>query len=94
MKRFVYADNSATTQVSPEVLEAMMPYFKEKYGNPSSIYTIGREAAAELLGYREKIAGLLGAKANEIYFTGSGSEADNFAIKGAARANAKRASIL
>lgn len=94
MKRFVYADNSATTQVSPEVLEAMMPYFKEKYGNPSSIYTIGREAAAELLGYREKIAGLLGAKANEIYFTGSGSEADNFAIKGAARANAKKGKHL
>ncbi len=94
MKRFVYADNSATTQVSPEVLEAMIPYFKEKYGNPSSIYTIGREAAAELLGYREKIAGLLGAKANEIYFTGSGSEADNFAIKGAARANAKKGKHL
>ncbi len=94
MKRFVYADNSATTQVSPEVLEAMMPYFKEKYGNPSSIFTIGREAAAELLGYREKIAGLLGAKANEIYFTGSGSEADNFAIKGAARANAKKGKHL
>lgn len=90
MKRFVYADNSATTQVSEEVLEAMLPYFKEKYGNPSSIYTIGRNAAADLLRYRERIAELLCAKPNEIYFTGSGSEADNLAIKGAAHANSDK----
>ena len=94
MERFVYADNSATTPVSPEVLEAMLPYFKDKYGNPSSIYKKGRDMAAELLGYREKIAGLLGAKPNEIYFTGCGSESDNWAIKGVAHANIKKGKHL
>lgn len=85
--RFVYADNAATTSVSPKVLEAMLPYFKENYGNPSSLYSISRQAAAAVEESRAKIAGLLGAKPNEIYFTASGSEADNWAIKGAARAN-------
>jgi len=85
--RFVYADNAATTPVSPEVLEAMLPFLKEKYGNPSSLYSVAREAASAVEDARAKIAGLLGAKPNEIYFTASGSEADNWAIKGAARAN-------
>jgi cysteine desulfurase len=85
--RFVYADNAATTQVSPEVLEVMLPFFKDKYGNPSSLYSKAREASAAVEDSRAKIAELLGAKPNEIYFTGSGSEADNWAIKGAARAN-------
>jgi len=90
MNRFVYADNAATTPVYPEVLEAMLPIFSGKCGNPSSLYSVGREAAAQLSGAREKIASLLGCRANEIYFTASGSEADNWAIKGTARANAAR----
>lgn len=85
--RFVYADNAATTQVSPKVLEAMLPYFKDKYGNPSSLYSLSREAAEAVEDSRAKIAELLGARPNEIYFTASGSEADNWAVKGAARAN-------
>ena len=88
--RFVYADNAATTKTAPEVLEAMLPYFGEGYGNPSSLHQKGREAKAALTTAREKIATILGAKPNEIYFTSCGSESDNWAIKGAARANANR----
>ena len=87
MDRFIYADNAATTSVSAEVLEAMLPYFKEGYGNPSSLYSIARKSAKAVEESRAKIAELLGAKPNEIYFTASGSEADNWAIKGAARAS-------
>ena len=84
MKRFVYADNAATTPVLPEVREVMMPFFGEIYGNPSSAYGKGAEAAAPLAKARETIATLLGAKPTEIFFTASGSEADNWAIKGVA----------
>ena len=73
-------------KVSPKVLEAMLPYFKDKYGNPSSLYSLSREAA-EAVDARAKIAELLGARPNEIYFTASGSEADNLGGQGAARAN-------
>ena len=89
-ERLVYADNAATTSVSPAVLDAMMPYLTEVYGNPSSLHTLGRNAKAAITEAREKIAALIGAKANEIYFTASGSEADNWAIKGAAHAHMKR----
>ncbi len=89
-ERFVYADNAATTKTAPEVLEAMLPFFGEGYGNPSSLHQKGREAKAALTEAREKIASLLGAKPNEIFFTSCGSESDNWAIKGAAHANAKR----
>ena len=85
-KRFVYADNAATTKVDPVVLEAMMPYLTDKWGNPSSAYSKGREAAGPLTESRAKIASLLGCKPSEIFFTSSGSEADNWAIKGAASA--------
>ena len=88
--RFVYADNAATTKTAPEVLEAMLPFFGEGYGNPSSLHQKGREAKAALTTAREKIASLLGAKPNEIYFTSCGSESDNWAIKGAAHANMNR----
>lgn len=88
--RFVYADNAATTSTSPEVLKAMLPYFGEGYGNPSSLHQKGRETKKAITEAREKIAALLGAKPNEIYFTASGSESDNWAIKGAAHANAGR----
>lgn len=90
MNRFVYADNAATTKVSPEVLEVMLPYFNGDYGNPSSLYSLGRKASEAITEARNKIASLLGAKANEIFFTSCGSESDNWAIKGAARANASK----
>lgn len=90
MSKFVYADNAATTNVSPEVLREMMPYFGSEYGNPSSLYSIGRSASLAISAAREKIASLLGAKSNEIYFTSCGSESDNWAIKGAAHANAAK----
>ncbi len=85
-QRFVYADNAATTATSKEVLEVMLPYFGEGYGNPSSLHQKGRETKAAITAAREKIASLLGCKPGEIYFTASGSEADNWAIKGAALA--------
>ncbi len=86
-KRFIYADNAATTAVSPQVVKAMEPYFNEIWGNPSSLHSKGRQAQAALSEARAKIASLLGCKPNEIYFTASGSEADNWAIKGAAHAH-------
>lgn len=90
MSRFVYADNSATTAVSRPVLDAMIPYFCEKYGNPSSIYSIGREAYSAVDNARQKVAATLGCSPEEIYFTSGGSEADNWAIRGAALANKKK----
>ncbi len=89
-KRFVYADNSATTAVSRPVLDAMLPYLTEHYGNPSSVYSKGREAKAALDAAREKVAKALGAKVNEIFFTSCGTESDNWAIKGAAAVGAKK----
>ena len=88
--RLIYVDNSATTPISKEVLDAMMPWLKEGYGNASSIYSKGREAGWALKGAREQIASILGAQPNEIYFTSGGSESDNWAIKGAAATMAKR----
>ena len=93
-KRFVYADNSATTPVYPEVLEAMMPAFGELYGNPSSLYSKGREAKRIVDASRERIAQVLGCKPTEFYFTSCGTESDNWAIKGAARANVTRGKHL
>ncbi len=89
-KRFVYADNSATTRVSKNALEAALPYFTEEYGNASSIYTLGMNAAKAVLKAREQVATALGAKVNEIYFTGGGSESDNWAIRGVAETMAKK----
>ncbi|MGF7059980.1 cysteine desulfurase NifS [Brassicibacter mesophilus] len=87
MTKLVYMDNAATTPVKEEVLNAMIPYFTQKYGNASSIYKLGREAKAALDESREKIAKVLNAKSKEIFFTSGGSEADNWAIKGIAFAN-------
>jgi cysteine desulfurase len=82
----IYLDNNATTPLAPEVLDAMLPFLKEKYGNASSIHSAGREAKKALEDSRETIAGILGAASPEsICFTGSGSEADNLAIQGVAR---------
>ena len=89
-KRFIYADNAATTAVSEEVLNAMLPYFREGYGNASSIYKLGRDAQKAIEEAREKVAKALGAEPREIYFTSCGSEADNWAIKGTAELMAKK----
>ena len=85
--RIIYLDHAATTYVKPEVFEAMKPYFSEHFGNASSIYSIGRDSKKAVEEAREKVAKALGAEAREIFFTGSGSEADNWAIKGVAAAN-------
>ena len=84
--RRVYLDHAATTPVRPEVFEAMVPYLTERFGNPSSIHSFGREARMELDKARERVAALIGAEPQEIVFTGGGSEADNHAIRGAALA--------
>ena len=81
-KRFVYADNAATTKISPEVLNAMYPYLTEEYGNASSIYSLGRNAKKAIEASREKVAKAIGADPSEIYFTSCGSEADNWAVRG------------
>ena len=85
MNKLVYADNAATTQMSASVLEAMKPWLTTGYGNPSSIYSLGREARAAVDKARRQTADALGAQPGEIYFTSGGSEADNWAIKGTAR---------
>ena len=86
MKNIIYLDNAATTRVKPEVAEAMMPYFTEHYGNPSSVYDFSSPAKQAVQEAREIIAGSMGAQAREIYFTGCGTEADNWAIKATADA--------
>ena len=86
----VYADNAATTKVSPKVVEAMIPYMTEGYGNPSSLHSVGQEAAEHLLEAREIMAKALGCQAREIYFTSGGSEADNQAIRSAAMFGARK----
>lgn len=82
-----YFDNAATTKVKDEVLREMFPYFVDKYGNPSSLYSIGRESKKAIQTARSRVAGLIGCMANEVYFTGCGSESDNTALKGVAFAN-------
>ena len=81
MTKSIYLDNAATTPVLPEVVEAMVPYFTEFYGNPSSLYDIGALTKAAITDARERIAVHINASPNEIYYTGSGSEADNWALK-------------
>lgn len=90
----IYVDNAATTKMSRAVLDSMMPYLTDHYGNASSIYTIGRESRAAVDKAREKIAEIIGAKPSEMFFTGCGSEADNWAIKGTAFKNAKKGKHL
>ncbi len=90
MERLIYLDNAATTKTAPEVVEAMLPYFTEHYGNASSIYSLGRESKEAMTKARAAIAGVLGAKENEIYFTAGGSEADNWALKATAEAYASK----
>lgn len=88
--RRVYADNAGTSALSKTALDAMMPYLTDSYGNPSAIYSLGREAKKALESARAKVAQAIGAKPEEIYFTGSGTEADNWALRGAAEAKGKK----
>lgn len=85
MKDFIYADNAATTRISDSVLEAMMPYLKDEYGNASSIYYIGRNSHQAIENARKRIAKCIGAATMDIYFTSGGSESDNWALKGMMR---------
>ncbi len=86
MKKLIYLDNAATTKTAPEVVEAMLPYFTEKFGNPSSVYSFAAGNKEVVSRQRDIIADVLGAKSNEIYFTAGGSESDNWALKAAAEA--------
>ena len=86
----VYADNAATTKMSKTAIDAMMPYFDKVYGNPSSLHSVGQQAAEALMSARESIAKNLGCTPEEVYFTSGGSEADNQAIISAARIGARR----
>lgn len=90
MGKLIYLDNAATTKTAPEVVEAMLPYFTENYGNPSSIYEIAGRSKEGVTKARESIAQVLNAKTEEIYFTAGGSEADNWALKAAFEAYGKK----
>ncbi len=90
MNKIIYMDNAATTQVYPEVLEAMNPFFTEYYGNPSALYSFADEAENAVDKARDTVADLIGAKKEEIYFTGGGSESDNWALKATAEAYGKK----
>lgn len=85
-KPFIYLDHAATTATKPEVVEAMMPYFGEIYGNPSSVYSFSQKSKAVITACRDTLANTIGAKSNEIYFTAGGSESDNWALKATADA--------
>ncbi len=87
MKELIYMDNAATTKVSESVFEGMIPYFRENYGNPSSIYSIGQVSKKAITDSREKVAKALNADPKEIFFTGSGTEADNWALRAYAEGN-------
>lgn len=89
-KKIVYMDHAATTYAAPEVVEAMLPYFSEKFGNPSSVYGIGQENKAAVEEARAKVAAAINAEPNEIYFTAGGTESDNWALKGVAFANIRK----
>jgi cysteine desulfurase len=88
--KLIYMDHAAATQVRPEVLEAMLPYFSQRFGNPSSVYDLGSEIQGVVEEQREKVARLIGARSKEVIFTSSGAEANNLAVKGAALASRQR----
>ena len=90
MSKIIYLDNAATTKTAPEVIDAMIPYFGQFYGNPSSVYSLAQESKSAVTEARGVIAESLGAKENEIYFTAGGSEADNWALKATAEAYASK----
>lgn len=94
MERLIYLDNAATTKTAPEVVEAMLPYFTEHFGNPSSVYGFAAANKEVITRQREIIADTLGAKSNEIYFTAGGSESDNWALIATAEAYASKGKHL
>ena len=83
MNKLIYLDNAATTKTAPEVVEAMLPYFTEYYGNPSSVYDFAANSKEAVTNARSRIAEVINAKTEEIYFTAGGSESDNWALKAA-----------
>ena len=85
--RRIYLDHAATTPTHPEVVEAMLPYFSDAFGNPSSLHSLGQEAKVAIEEARGKVAHLIGARSEEVVFTSGGTEADNFVLKGIAYAN-------
>jgi len=87
---YIYFDHAATTETDPRVVEAMLPYLRKVFGNPSTVHDLGQEAKAAIDGARENVAGFLGGRPDEIVFTSSGTEADNFAIKGLAAARQQK----
>src|SRR3989304_238543 len=89
MNRRVYLDHNASTPVHPEVVEAMLPYFGERFGNPSSVHAFGREAREGVAMARGRVAGVLRVSPDEIVFTSGGTESDNLAIKGVAAARGR-----
>jgi cysteine desulfurase len=90
MDKAIYLDHASTTPADPEVVQAMLPWFTEEFGNPSTVYSLGLTAAGAVQEARESIAAMIGAEADEIYFTSGGTESDNWAIKGAADALQKK----
>ena len=90
MDKLIYLDNAATTKVLPAVLDEMLPYFSETYGNPSAVYSFASKAKSAVDKARDSVADLIGAKSEEIYFTGGGSESDNWALKATAEAYASK----
>lgn len=92
--RLVYADNNATTRVDDNVLEEMLPYFKEFYGNPSSIHTFGRQVSSKMDLARERVASILGADTSEIVFTSCGTESNNYAIHSSLEANPDKKHVI
>ena len=94
MKKVIYLDNAATTKVNEEVLKEMLPYFTEVYSNPSAVYSFAAEGKKAVMEARNQVASVIGAKPEEIYFTGGGSESDNWALKAAAEAYADKCSHI
>lgn len=90
MKKVIYLDNAATTKVNEEILKEMLPYFTEVYSNPSAVYSFAAEGKKAVMEARNQVASVIGAKPEEIYFTGGGSESDNWALKAAAEAYAEK----
>ena len=84
MEKLIYLDNAATTKVSQSVVDAMLPFYTEYYGNASTVYSLGAKSKEAITESRERIAAALGASANELYFTAGGSESDNWALKATA----------
>ena len=90
----IYLDNNATTRVAPEVIDAMLPFLSENYGNPSSMHSFGGDVATSIKQARENIAGLIGASAEEIVFTSCGTESNSTAIRAAIESNPNRQHIV